>query len=53
MRDFAITLKTYRISKVIGDRYAGEWVPEQFRSCGITYEPAEQAKSDIYRDVCR
>ena len=24
---------------------------EQFRSCGITYEPAEQAKSDIYRDV--
>jgi hypothetical protein len=50
-RDFAITLKSYRISKVIGDRYAGEWVREQFKSCGIAYELAEQAKSDIYRDV--
>ena len=50
-RDFAITLKSYRVNRVIGDRYAGEWVVEQFKSCGITYEPAEQAKSDIYRDV--
>jgi hypothetical protein len=50
-RDFAITLKTYRINRVIGDRYAGEWVTEQFKSNGIRYEPAEQAKSDIYRDV--
>jgi hypothetical protein len=50
-RDFAITLKSYRVNRVIGDRYAGEWVTEQFKSCGITYEPAEQAKSDIYRDV--
>jgi hypothetical protein len=50
-RDFAIVLKSYRISKVIGDRYAGEWVTEQFKSNGISYELAEQAKSDIYRDV--
>jgi hypothetical protein len=50
-RDFSITLKSYRISRVIGDRYAGEWVTEQFKSNGISYEPAEQAKSDIYRDV--
>jgi hypothetical protein len=50
-RDFATVLKSYRISRVIGDRYAGEWVTEQFKSNGISYEPAEQAKSDIYRDV--
>jgi hypothetical protein len=50
-RDFSIVLKSYRISRVIGDRYAGEWVTEQFKSNGIGYEPAEQAKSDIYRDV--
>jgi hypothetical protein len=50
-RDFAITLKSYRINRVIGDRYAGEWVTEQFKANGISYEPAEQAKSDIYRDV--
>jgi hypothetical protein len=50
-RDFAITLKNYRISKVVGDRYAGEWVTEQFKTNGISYELAEQSKSDIYRDV--
>jgi hypothetical protein len=50
-RDFSIVLKSYRVSRVIGDRYAGEWVTEQFKSNGISYEPAEQAKSDIYRDV--
>jgi hypothetical protein len=50
-RDFSIVLKSYRIHRVIGDRYAGEWVTEQFKSNGISYEPAEQAKSDIYRDV--
>lgn len=50
-RDFALVLKSYRVNKVIGDRYAGEWVREQFRSNGITYELAEQAKSDIYRDI--
>ena len=37
--------------EVVGDRYAGEWVTEQFKSNGITYELAEQPKSDIYRDV--
>ena len=36
---------------MIGDRYAGEWVREQFRSNGITYALAEQSKSDIYRDT--
>jgi hypothetical protein len=50
-RDFSIVLKSYRIHRVIGDRYAGEWVTEQFKSNGIGYELAEQAKSDIYRDV--
>jgi hypothetical protein len=50
-RDFAAVLKSYRINRVIGDRYAGEWVIEQFKFNGISYEPAEQAKSDIYRDV--
>ena len=33
-----------------GDRYAGAWPPEQFAKLGVTYEAAEQSKSDIYRD---
>jgi hypothetical protein len=51
VNEFAALLKTYRISKVAGDRYAGEWPREQFRKHGIAYECAEKAKSDIYRDL--
>ena len=43
-----MTLKTYGIGRVRGDRYAGEWPREAFRKHGITYEPAEQPKSRIY-----
>jgi hypothetical protein len=49
--DFAQLLKAYRVSKVSGDRYGGEWPREQFRKHGIKYEPAAKSKSDIYRDV--
>ena len=31
-----------------GDRYAGEWPREAFRAHGISYEPAEMAKSELY-----
>jgi hypothetical protein len=48
--DFAETLKHYRITQVRGDRYGAEWVAEQFRKAGITYRPAEKAKSDLYRE---
>lgn len=49
--DFVGLLKSYGVTKVVGDRYAGEWPRERFRAHGITYEPAEKPKSDIYRDV--
>ena len=49
--DFAALLKTYRLARVTGDRYAGEWPRERFRVHGITYDLSEQSKSDIYRDV--
>ncbi len=48
--DFAALLKTYRVQKVQGDRYAGEWPRERFRVHGIGYDLAEQPKSDLYRD---
>lgn len=51
VEEFAALLKTYRIAKVHGDRYAGEWPREQFRKAGITYEVAKKAKSDLYRDL--
>jgi hypothetical protein len=49
--DFCTLLKTYRVNKVLGDRYAGEWPREQFKKRGVTYEPAVAPKSDLYRDL--
>jgi hypothetical protein len=49
--DFAELLKSYRVSKVVGDRYAGEWPREQFRKAGISYDLAQKPKSDLYRDL--
>jgi hypothetical protein len=48
--EFANLLKTYHVSTVRGDRYAGEWPRERFRVHGIAYEVADKSKSDIYRD---
>lgn len=49
--EFADVLRTYRLSQVTGDRYAGEWVAEQFRSKGIHYQHSDKVKSAIYLDV--
>jgi hypothetical protein len=48
VRDFCELLKTYRVTSVTGDRYAGEWPRERFREHGVEYMPAEKAKSDLY-----
>ena len=49
--EFSTLLKAYRVGKVIGDRYAGEWVREPFRRHGVDYQLSEVSKSDIYRDA--
>ena len=46
--EFAGVLSSYGITKVRGDRYAGEWPREALRRHGIEYELADQNKSDIY-----
>ena len=38
--EIAAVLKRYRITRVIGDRYAGQWVPQAFASVGIGYREA-------------
>jgi hypothetical protein len=43
-------MKSYRISEVTGDHYAGEWPSEQFRKCGIKYVTSELPKSGIYQE---
>jgi hypothetical protein len=46
VQDFAALLKSYRVHKVSGDRYGGEWPRERFR-----VHLAEKPKSDLYRDM--
>jgi hypothetical protein len=49
--DLCSDLRRYRISKVHGDHYGGEWPREQFRKQTITYEVAKENKSQIYQNV--
>jgi hypothetical protein len=49
--EFAALLRAYRVQRVTGDCYVGEWPRERFREHGITYEPAQKPKSDLYRDL--
>ena len=47
-KEFCDLLRTYRISKVTGDRYGGEWPRERFRVHGIQYELSEQTEVAIF-----
>ena len=49
--EFAALLKSYRVSRVTGDRYAGEFPRELFRKHGISYDLAMQTKSELFRDL--
>jgi hypothetical protein len=49
--EFGDLLKRYRITKVEGDRYAGEWPREAFKKHGVTYDASARPKSDLYRDL--
>jgi hypothetical protein len=51
VREFAEVLKRYRISRVVGDRYAGEWSRERFRLNEIEYSTSERTKSDLYQSL--
>ena len=51
VEEFASLIRSYRCSKVYGDRYAGEWPREQFNKRNVFYEPAEMPKSEIYLDL--
>ena len=50
-KEFCDILKGYKISRVYGDRYGGEWPRERFRKHGIDYQVAPKTKTDIYSGV--
>lgn len=47
----AAELKRYNIRSVTGDRYAGEYTSEAFRSYGIKYSSADKNKSELYIEL--
>jgi hypothetical protein len=51
VEEFCRTLKNYRITSIVGDKYAGAWPREQFAKLGITYEASAAPKSELYRDL--
>jgi hypothetical protein len=46
--ELAQLLKSYNISSVVGDRYAGLWASESFGRHGISYELSPAPKSALY-----
>ena len=48
VEEYARLLHIYRVTRVEGDHYGGEWPRERFRLHGINYVVADQRKSDIY-----
>ena len=51
LRDFARVLQEFRVSKVVGDRYAGAFPAEAFSKSGVTFEATDHSKSQIYKAV--
>jgi hypothetical protein len=50
VEEYSSLLKSYGISRVTGDAYAGEWPRERFASHGITYDVSTRNKSQIYSE---
>ena len=50
--EFASVLKGYGVKRMAGDRWGSGFVRERFRDCGITLEPSERTKSDLYLELC-
>ena len=48
--EFCGLLRQYNITKVIGDKWGGEFVREPFLRHGVIYEPSARTKSDLYAD---
>ncbi len=44
-------LRSYGLSTVTGDAYAGQWPAEQFRKRGISYRPSDVTKSQVYLEA--
>ena len=44
-------MKQYRCHRIVGDKYAGEWVTEAFRKAGAHYIQSDRDRSAVYMDT--
>jgi hypothetical protein len=51
VKEFADTLKRYRVFSVCGDRYSAEWVASAFQKCGVQYKASERSRSELYLEL--
>ena len=49
--EIAAMLRSYRLTSVVGDKYAAGWVIEAFAKVGITYRHSDRDRSAIYGDA--
>jgi hypothetical protein len=45
------TLAAYHVTKVVGDRYSGEWVRQAFHDRGVTYQVSEFSASEAFLEL--
>ena len=51
VKEISQILHRYRLTSVIGDRYAGAWVREAFQREGIRYQEAGLTKAEAYLEI--
>ncbi len=44
-------LRSYSCARVVGDRYGAGFCEDEFRRNGITYEPSEKNRSELYLEM--
>lgn len=49
--EYAAVLKSFGLSDVTSDRYAGNWVSSAFEANGILVRPSEKAASELYVEL--
>jgi hypothetical protein len=50
-KDHALTVRSYGVTFVTGDRYAGNWPRERWQDEKMQYEVSKRDKTKIYRDA--
>lgn len=49
--ELAALARSYGLSEVSGDKYAGQWPAEQWRAAGVSYRFSERSKSELYGEL--